>query len=137
MTGGGGKFKTDVNVLPPLQPLLRESRLDSDQIETILDVLSHRVRWYMLSFLWRKGQTSLADLAVQMAAWKENCRRSELSDTMCERTAIALHHWHLPLLAANTNVRYNHETRVATYTDPHPVIESIVARSVNGTLESA
>jgi len=76
--------------------------------DAVFAALSHPRRRYLLSALTaRDGEQPLARLATDVVAWEEDVPRENVSAEARRHCRIALHHVHLPKLAALGVVDYD------------------------------
>lgn len=93
---------------------------DRPSVDRVFEALAHRRRRYLLYHLLRRGGTIAVDELAGLVARTETPATDAVSpdETVRDRTAAALHHSHLPKLAATNLVSYD-RANAAVSPGPH------------------
>lgn len=109
-------------------------------LDAVFAALSHPRRRYLLSALaTHDGERPLTCLATDVVAWEHDQPREDVCTEALEHCCIALHHVHLPKLAALGVVDYDSDgdrTVRAADTDQVDAVLDALADELDTTLEA-
>jgi hypothetical protein len=105
-------------------------------LDEVFTALHHPRRRYLLSVLaGRDGEQFLTRLATDVVAWEEDEPRENVSTEARQRCRIALHHVHLPKLAALGIVEYAPDDEPSVRAADTDQIEALL-NAVSGELDA-
>lgn len=100
-----------------------------EDLNAAFAALDHPRRRFLVSALTaRDGEQPLASLAADLAAWEADQPREDVSTEARQRCRIALHHVHIPKLAAFGIVDYD--------TDGEPTVRAADTDGVSAVFDS-
>ncbi|MFU8867811.1 hypothetical protein [Natronococcus sp.] len=85
--------------------MMSPTRDASDAIDDVHDVCTHRTRRRLLRVLRTRSETTLEDVAAELAEGGDYDRPSERTGL-----EVALYHWHLPKMADRGVIEYDPES---------------------------
>lgn len=102
---------------------MRTSTVDADQMSRVCEVLSHPVRRSLLRVLRETGPTTVERAASRLA---DGAGRPDGARAGGDRLDVALHHVHLPKMAAAGVVEYDPTSRTVAPDAPARVAYALL-----------
>lgn len=93
---------------PPQSGKSARRTVGGDEQDTLFEALSHSHRRFVLQYLTaRDGSQTVSEMATALATWQTDQPAGDRSAAGVEKIESALHHHHLPKLAAASIIEYD------------------------------